>query len=122
MSVTCSNYIIIRLLHDAKSPAQTVENGWWGLIKLLLSRHVLLVRDVLGFGARQTGWLFTYIGVLIIIVQGGLISRAVLRFGEMKTIIAGVALLAIGRLLTVALAFGSQRPLSVLVLLSLIQH
>ena len=39
--------------------------------------YVLLVRDVLGFGARQTGWLFTYIGVLIIIVQGGLISSAV---------------------------------------------
>lgn len=90
---------------------------------------------MLGFGARQTGWLFTYIGVLIIIVQGGLISRAVLRFGEMKTIIAGVALLASGQLLTVALAFGDalgllivvgpsccQRTLSVLVLLSLIQH
>ena len=97
--------------------------------------YVLLVRDLLDFGPRQTGWLFTYIGVLIIIVQGGLISRAVLRFGEMKTIIAGVALLASGQLLTVALAFGDalgllivvgpsccQRTLSVLVLLSLIQH
>ena len=77
--------------------------------------YVLLVRDVLGFGARQTGWLFTYIGVLIITVQGGLISRAVLRFGEMKTIIAGVALLASGQLLTVALAFGDALGLVIMV-------
>ena len=77
--------------------------------------YVLLARDLLGFGARQTGWLFTYIGVLIIIVQGGLISRAVLRFGEMKTIIAGVALLASGQLLTVALAFGDALGLVIMV-------
>ena len=68
--------------------------------------YVLLVRDVLGFGARQTGWLFAYIGVLIIIVQGGFISRTVLRFGENKVMIVGVALLASGQLLTVAIAFG----------------
>jgi len=60
---------------------------------------------LLGFGARQTGWLFTYIGVLIIIVQGGLIARVVARFGEMKTIASGVALLAVGQFVTVALAY-----------------
>ena len=32
--------------------------------------YVLLVRDLLGFGPRETGWLFTYIGVCIILVQG----------------------------------------------------
>ena len=67
--------------------------------------YVLLVRDLLGFGARQTGWLFTYIGVLIIIVQGGLISRVVGQLGEMKTIASGVALLAVGQFVTVALAY-----------------
>ena len=67
--------------------------------------YVLLVRDLLGFGARQTGWLFTYIGVLIIIVQGGLIARVVARFGEMRTIASGVALLAVGQFVTVALAY-----------------
>jgi len=53
--------------------------------------------------------------VLIIIVQGGLISRAVLRFGEMKTIIAGVALLASGQLLTLALAFADALGLVIMV-------
>ena len=75
--------------------------------------YVLLVRDVLGFGARQTGWLFAYIGVLIIIVQGGFISRTVLRFGENKVIIVGVALLASGQFLTVALAFGDACGLAI---------
>ena len=67
--------------------------------------YVLLVRDLLGFGARQTGWLFTYIGVLIIIVQGGLIARVVGIFGEIKTIASGVTLLAVGQFVTVALAY-----------------
>ena len=67
--------------------------------------YVLLVRDLLGFGARQTGWLFTYIGVLIIIVQGGLIAHVVGRIGEVRTIASGVAVLAIGQFVTVALAY-----------------
>ena len=83
--------------------------------------YVLLVRDLLGFGARQTGWLFTYIGVLIIIVQGGLISRVVGRFGEMRVIAFGVGLLAAGQFVTVALAYSYLSGLPVglgLVLLS----
>ncbi len=35
----------------------------------------LLVRDWLGFGARETGWLFAWVGLCIILVQGGLIGR-----------------------------------------------
>ncbi len=31
--------------------------------------YILLLRDYLGFGATQTGWLFTYIGVCIVLVQ-----------------------------------------------------
>ena len=39
MSVTCSNYIIIRLLNDAKSPEQTLEKWLVASVKLLLSRQ-----------------------------------------------------------------------------------
>ena len=67
---------------------------------------VLLLRDYLGFGARQTGWLFTYIGVCIILVQAGLINIAVRRFGEVGTVGFGASLLVIGQLLTVAMALG----------------
>ena len=67
---------------------------------------VLLLRDYLGFGARQTGWLLTYIGVCIILVQAGLINIAVRRFGEVGTVGFGASLLVIGQLLTVVMALG----------------
>ena len=38
---------------------------------------VLVLRDYLAFGARETGWLFTYIGVCIVIVQAVLIKHVV---------------------------------------------
>ena len=68
--------------------------------------YVLLLRDYLDFDARQTGWLFTYIGVCIILVQGGLINTAVRRFGEIGTVGFGASLLVIGQILTVIMAVG----------------
>ena len=67
---------------------------------------VLLLRDYLDFDARQTGWLFTYIGVCIILVQGGLINTAVRRLGEIGTVGFGASLLVIGQILTVIMAVG----------------
>ncbi|MBL6604514.1 MAG: MFS transporter [Alphaproteobacteria bacterium] len=82
--------------------------------------YVLLVRDLLDFGPRQTGWLFTYIGVCIIIVQGGLIGKLTRAFGEMRVVVAGVSVLALGQLVTTIIAggdslFGSSVFLAVLV-------
>ena len=67
---------------------------------------VLLLRDYLDFEARQTGWLFTYIGVCIILVQGGLINIAVRRFGEVGTVGFGASLLVVGQILTALMAVG----------------
>ncbi len=67
---------------------------------------VLLLRDYLDFDARQTGWLFTYIGVCIILVQGGLINTAVRWFGEVGTVGFGASLLVIGQICTVIMAVG----------------
>jgi len=66
--------------------------------------HVLLLRDLLSFDATKTGWFFAYIGVMIIIVQGGLIGRLVSRLGERVVIICGIGLLCCGQLLTAMLA------------------
>ena len=82
--------------------------------------YVLLVRDLLDFGPRQTGWLFTYIGVCIIIVQGGLIGKLTRAFGEMRVVVAGVSVLALGQLVTTIIAggdslFGSSVFLAVLI-------
>ncbi len=67
---------------------------------------VLLLRDYLDFDALQTGWLFTYIGLCIILVQGGLINIAVRRFGEVGTVVFGASLLVVGQILTAVMAVG----------------
>ncbi len=67
---------------------------------------VLVLRDYLGFGARQTGWLFTYVGVCIVIVQAGLIRHIVARFGEIGAMGIGGVLLISGQILTVLAVIG----------------
>ena len=67
---------------------------------------VLLLRDYLGFGARETGWIFTYIGVCIVMVQAGLINVAVRYFREVGTVLFGGGLLWCGQAITVLMALG----------------
>lgn len=47
-----------------------------------------------GYDARHTGYLFAYVGVIAVIVQGGLIGRLVKRFGELPLVIIGALLFA----------------------------
>ena len=67
---------------------------------------VLVLRDYLGFGARETGWLFTYIGVCIVIVQAVLIRHIVARFGEVGAMGLGGVLLFCGQIITVLAVVG----------------
>ncbi len=67
---------------------------------------VLVLRDYLGFGARETGWLFTYVGVCIVLVQAVLIRHMVKRLGEVGTMGFGSLLLIIGQALTVLAVIG----------------
>ena len=46
------------------------------------------------YDARQNGYLFGYIGILAIIIQGGLFARLAKRFGETWLIVVGCLLLA----------------------------
>lgn len=114
----------------ADSPTDSGRQGFFQLLKSMLSSpiglfalaffclnlafaqveasYVLLVRDLLDFGPRQTGWLFTYIGVCIIIVQGGLIGKLTNAFGEMRVVVAGVTVLAAGQLVTTIIAGGAS--------------
>lgn len=50
----------------------------------------------LGLDAQATGFLLTYVGVLAVIVQVGLIGRLTQRFSDRVLLIAGAALLAVG--------------------------
>lgn len=49
--------------------------------------------------ALATGYLFTYVGVIVVIMQGGLVGRLARRFGEARVLVGGLALLALGLLI-----------------------
>jgi multidrug resistance protein len=66
-----------------------------------------------GFGTAKTSGLFVYVGVLLVIVQGGLLGRLVRRFGERRLILSGIAMMAVG------LALLPSAPLLWVVFLSL---
>ena len=67
---------------------------------------VLLLKDMFFFAASDTGWLFTYVGICIIIVEGGLIGITVKKFGETGTMIGGVSMLTAGQWATAVIATG----------------
>ena len=55
--------------------------------------------DGIPFGPKQVGYIFAYVGLLGIIMQGGLIGRLVRRFGERKLVSAGMLSATVGNLL-----------------------
>lgn len=71
-----------------------------------------------GFGAAQTALLFVFVGVVLVVVQGGLLGRLVHRFGERGLILTGIVLMAAGLVL---LPFTPEsRPLAGIALLGLL--
>lgn len=64
------------------------------------------------FGPKQVGYVYAYVGLLGIILQGGLIGRLVKTFGEYKLARASFALFSIG---LAALAFTYRIPVLLVV-------
>jgi MFS family permease len=56
----------------------------------------LFTEDAFGLGIAGTGYIFGFVGVIAVIVQGGLIHRLSKRFGEVRLIQFGLVALAIG--------------------------
>jgi DHA1 family tetracycline resistance protein-like MFS transporter len=48
-----------------------------------------------GYDAQHNGYLFAYVGVIAVIIQGGLIGRLVKRFGELPLVVVGAFLFAV---------------------------
>jgi multidrug resistance protein len=48
-----------------------------------------------GYDAHQNGYLFAYVGLIAVIIQGVLIGKLVKRFGEMPLVIAGALFFAL---------------------------
>jgi MFS transporter, DHA1 family, tetracycline resistance protein len=51
---------------------------------------------VFALGPRDVAWYMTFIGVVMVIVQGGLVGRLSRRYGESWLMVAGIALIALG--------------------------
>jgi DHA1 family tetracycline resistance protein-like MFS transporter len=47
-----------------------------------------------GYDAQHNGYLFAYVGLIAVIIQGGLIGRLVKKFGELPLVIAGAVCFA----------------------------
>lgn len=73
-------------------------------------------RELFGYGQREVGLYFVYIGLLVIAFQGGLIGPFVKRFGEPRTALIGVVTLGLG----LATLPAASTPLLVLLPLGLV--
>jgi DHA1 family tetracycline resistance protein-like MFS transporter len=56
----------------------------------------LFTQHAFGWKAIQNGYIFTYAGVVIVLMQGGLVGQLVKRWGERSLLIAGLVMLAAG--------------------------
>ncbi|HEU5228615.1 MAG TPA: MFS transporter [Ktedonobacteraceae bacterium] len=65
----------------------------------------LFTQHTFRWGAAQNGYIFTYVGIIIVIMQGGLVGQLVKRWKEQAIMIAGLVMLAVGLTL---LAFSTQ--------------
>ncbi|HEU0000360.1 MAG TPA: MFS transporter [Ktedonobacteraceae bacterium] len=59
----------------------------------------LFAQHTFGWEAIQNGYVFTYVGFIIVIMQGGLVGQLVKRFGERGLAIGGMVMLAAGLIL-----------------------
>ena len=58
----------------------------------------LLCEERLDFGIRETSMLFVFVGLVMALIQGGLIGRLVARFGENRLLVAGLLSMSAGLL------------------------
>ena len=66
---------------------------------MMESTVALYCQDTFGFGQVQTSWLFVFLGVVMVIVQGGLVGRLTRLLGERRLIPLGIAAISLGLLL-----------------------
>jgi len=82
------------------------------MFSMFMSGFALFARERFAYGPKQVGYLYAYMGLIGIIIQGGLLGRLVKRFGEAALSRLGFLSAAAG---LAALAFAG--PLGVLLIL-----
>jgi MFS transporter, DHA1 family, tetracycline resistance protein len=78
----------------------------------------LWAHSAFGWGPREVGYNFLFVGVVLVVVQGFLIGPLTRRFGETRLVLGGAGLIALG-LLGLPFALTLPRLLGVNVLLAL---
>ena len=68
----------------------------------------LFSQHVFHWGATQNAYIFTYVGFLVVLMQGGLIRQLVKHWREQSIMLAGLLFLAVG---LISLAFSNQLAL-----------
>ena len=68
----------------------------------------LFIEDRWNYGEREMGWMFMFMGAIVVPLQGGLLGKLINKFGERRIILTGLLLNAFGIvLLLVAYSFAS---------------
>lgn len=70
--------------------------GFYTAFSNMESTFALFTQAIYGWGARETGFFFTFIGVVIAVMQGAVVGPVVARLGERTTLFVGLALMAAG--------------------------
>jgi multidrug resistance protein len=65
------------------------------------SVFALLTQKNFGWSATQNGYIFTYVGVIVILMQGGLVRQLVKRWGERNILIFGLVMLGLGLIMLI---------------------
>jgi MFS transporter, DHA1 family, tetracycline resistance protein len=114
------------LSHDKQSMIEVFRhgNGWmFGAVvatyfflvtgfTIMTAFFALFTARRFGYDAHANGYLFAFIGIVTVIVQGGLIGRLVAAFGETTLARTGLVLTAVA---LAALPFSNNLPLLLLV-------
>lgn len=62
---------------------------------IMTTSFALYTMERFNYDAEQNGYLFAYIGILAVILQGGIFGRLAKKFGEARLAVAGCVLLAV---------------------------
>src|SRR6478672_8523338 len=90
-----------RLLHIFDSLSDD-RFRWLAIINFLIvtgfsmmtTAFALYTQERFGYNAEHNGWLFAYIGILAVLLQGGIFGRLAAKFGEAPLVVVGSLMLA----------------------------
>ena len=68
----------------------------------LEATYALWTNRTHGWGPKENGYFFAFIGVVLVLVQGGLVGKTSNRIGDRRMLILGIAILMIGMVLVPA--------------------